>query len=469
MTLSLDAATVSESAGSVSVTATLDAPAPEGGIGGFLFAGPDGTASENIDFTMPLGVFIPGGDLSASATISITDDSEDEADETVVISALFDLGTAVLEDTITLTITDDDTAGVSITAASPLAVDEGATATYTIVLDSQPTADVTIRATSGDTGAASMSPASHTFTPSTWSMAQTFTVTGVTDSDTSDESVSVSHSVTSTDGKYAAALVSTVRVSVSDTTTPPPQQQNRAPTVASAIGDITGMSVGDSRDIALSGVFSDADGDSLTYAVESSDQDVAWAYELQGTLTVLAVADGTATITVTAEDPDGERVSDQFSVTVAAPQQQNRAPTVASAIGDVSLEANATQDVSLGGVFSDLDGDALTITADSSDGSVATVVVSADQSTLTLTGVTEGTATITVTAEDADGNRVSDAFEVTVTAPQTTLTGIAARYDANGDGAIDGSEYQHVKNDWLSGKITQAEFLEVVRVHLRTS
>ena len=142
------------------------------------------------------------------------------------------------------------------------------------------------------------------------------------------------------------------------------------------------------------------------------------------------------------------------------------APTVALAIGDVSLEANATQDVSLSGVFSDADGDALTITAGSSDDAVATVVVSADQSTLTLTGVAEGTVTVTVTAEDADGNRVSDAFEVTVTAPQSTLSGIAARYDANGDGAIDGSEYQQVKNDWLAGKITQAEFLEVVRVHI---
>ena len=74
--------------------------------------------------------------------------------------------------------------------------------------------------------------------------------------------------------------------------------------------------------------------------------------------------------------------------------------------------------------------------------------------------------TITVTAEDADGNRVSDTFQVTVAAPQSTLSGIAARYDANGDGMIDGSEYQQVKKDWLAGKITQAEFLEVVRVHL---
>ena len=91
---------------------------------------------------------------------------------------------------------------------------------------------------------------------------------------------------------------------------------------------------------------------------------------------------------------------------------------MASAIGDLSdLTAGDTRDVSVSGVFSDLDGDALTITAGSSDDAVATVVVLADQSTLTLTGVAEGTTTITVTAEDADGNRVSDAFDVTVAAP----------------------------------------------------
>ena len=266
VTLSLDASTVGESAGTATVTATLDAPGPDGGIGGFLFAGADGTASEGIDFTMPLEIFIPGGQRSGTATISITDDDEDESHETVVISALFDLGTAVLEDTITLTISDDDTGGA---------------------------------------------------------------------------------------------------------------------------------------------------------------------------------------------------VEDAFTVTVKT------APTVALAIGDIpDLAAGDTRDVSLSGVFSDLDGDALTITAGSSSDGVATVVVSADQSRLTLTGVAEGTATITVTAEDADGNRVSDAFDVTVAAPQSPLTGIAARYDTNGDGAIDGSEYQQVKNDWLSDQISYDEFLEVVRVHL---
>ena len=73
------------------------------------------------------------------------------------------------------------------------------------------------------------------------------------------------------------------------------------------------------QDISLSGVFSDADGDALTITADTSDFEVAEAILFQGTLTVIAVADGSATITVTAEDSDGNVVSDEFDVTVMGP------------------------------------------------------------------------------------------------------------------------------------------------------
>ena len=418
VTLALDAATVSESVGQVTITATLNAPAPEGGIGGFLFAGEDGTASEDIDFTMPLDIFIPGGQRSATATISITDDDLDEADETVVLSALFDIGTALLEDKITLTITDDDTAGVTVTAANPVNIAEGGTATYTVVLDSQPTADVTIAASSDDTSAATVSPASHTIQPSGWNTPATFTVNGVADADSNDETVGVTHRVSSQDPKYDNLPAATVRVEVSDTTAPGQQGQdpsNRAPTVANGIGDATITNESGTLQVSLSGVFSDADNDSLTVTAASNDEAVATVSVAAGysALTVAAKARGTATITVTAADGNGGTVSDAFTVKVKA------APVVASALADVSgLEAGATQDVSLSGVFSDADNDSLTVTAASNNDAVATVSVASDGSTLTVTGVAEGTATITVTARDADGNRVSDAFDVSVAAQQ---------------------------------------------------
>ena len=424
VTLALGAATVSESAGQATLTATLDAPAPEGGIGGFLLADVDGTASEDMDFTMPFSIFIPGGERSATATISITGDDVDEEDETVALSALFDIGTALLEDRITLTITDDDTAGVTVNAASPLEVDEGATATYTVVLDSRPTADVTISASSGDAGVATVSPASHTFTPSGWNTSLTFTVTGVADTDTNDETVAISHGVTSDDAKYAAALLSTVSASVSDTTQQQQQGQgtpNQPPTVSSAIGDAIIVNQSGTHQVSLSSVFSDADSDSLTITAASSNEAVATVSVAsdQSALTVTAKGRGTATITVTANDGKGGAVEDEFTVTVKA------GPTVASAIGDVSgLEAEATREVSLSGVFSDADSDALTITAASSDKAIAKVTVASDGSKLTLTGVDDGTATVTVTARDSDGNTVSDAFDVSVVGPPSPVANL---------------------------------------------
>ena len=85
---------------------------------------------------------------------------------------------------------------------------------------------------------------------------------------------------------------------------------------------------------------------------------------------------------------------------------------VASGISDLSMEVEATQDIALCGVFSDADGDALTITADTSDFEVAEAILF--QGTLTVIPVSDGSATITVTAQDADGNVVSDEFEVMV-------------------------------------------------------
>ena len=161
--------------------------------------------------------------------------------------------------------------------------------------------------------------------------------------------------------------------------------------------------------------WTDADGDALTFAATASDPNAANPLEFHGTLTIIGGSAGSATVTVTTRDSDGNQASDQFQVAVVAAPPPNQAPTVSSQIGDVTIVAESgTQDVSLTGVFTDADSDALTITATSSDESKATVSVNSDYSTLTVTAQARGTATITVTAEDQGGNEVSDAFEVTV-------------------------------------------------------
>ena len=128
---------------------------------------------------------------------------------------------------------------------------------------------------------------------------------------------------------------------------------------------------------------------------------------------------------------------------------------MASALADVTgRPVESEQFVLLSGVFSDADGDALTVSATSSANAVATVSVVADYHTLTVAGVAEGAATITVTARDADGNRVSDAFEVTVAkaeepqeqepeTPEKYAALIAQMYEWRNDPQVGGRQRAH--------------------------
>ena len=217
-----------------------------------------------------------------------------------------------------------------------------------------------------------------------------------------------------------------------------------APTVASPVADIGPLVVGGDDTVDLSGVFADTDGDTLTFAVDSTDDFVSVAlvrYTPAPQMWVLAMGRGTAELTVTAQDSDGNEVSDTFTVTV------KEAPTVANPIADIaSLESGKTKQISLSGVFADADGDTLTLSASSSDTGVASVSSQLDPVTgsataITVTAVASGTATVTVTARDSDGNTVADTFDVTVPAAQqqTQYQGGSSDNDSPQDDSDDGA------------------------------
>ena len=78
---------------------------------------------------------------------------------------------------------DNDVAGIVVSPTAGLTTTEaGGTATFTVVLTSQPSAGVTIDLSSSDTGEGTVAPASVTFTAATWNAPQTVTVTGADDS-----------------------------------------------------------------------------------------------------------------------------------------------------------------------------------------------------------------------------------------------------------------------------------------------
>jgi len=74
------------------------------------------------------------------------------------------------------------TPGISVTPTNGLVTSEaGQQATFSVMLDTRPVADVTIGVSSSDTTEGTVSPDSITFTPDTWNVPQTVTVTGVDD------------------------------------------------------------------------------------------------------------------------------------------------------------------------------------------------------------------------------------------------------------------------------------------------
>ena len=119
---------------------------------------------------------------------------------------------------LTVTVTDDDTRGVTVTPAS-LPVDEGGTGTYTVELNTQPTAAVRVTIVDPtDNADVTANPASLTFTTSNWSTAQTVTVSAAEDGDASQDTATVTHTVSG--GDYGSVTADDVSVTVTDDDTP---------------------------------------------------------------------------------------------------------------------------------------------------------------------------------------------------------------------------------------------------------
>lgn len=92
---------------------------------------------------------------------------------------------------VSVAVSDDDSAGVTLSEPS-LSLNEGDSATYTVVLDTQPANDVVIYPTAQGL---TLQPASLTFTPVNWQTPRTVTVGAPQDDDTEDGLVWIAHSV----------------------------------------------------------------------------------------------------------------------------------------------------------------------------------------------------------------------------------------------------------------------------------
>ncbi len=187
-----------------------------------------------------------------------------------------------------------------------------------------------------------------------------------------------------------------------------PVQENRPPVAVGSIPDTT-LVEGDVYTRNVAEFFNDPDDDDLNYSALSANSAVATASVSGETMTVRAVAEGTARVTVTAVDGGGLSATQSFDVTVERP---NQPPVVATAIPDLTLTEDDTIRVDVSLTFSDPDGDPLAYAASSDAPGTATATV--DGSEVIVVGVAPGAAEIVVTASDPEGLSVADTFAATV-------------------------------------------------------
>jgi hypothetical protein len=231
--LSKSALTVGEGS-SDSYTVALDSE-PTAEVTISISSGDEGKA-----MVEPTSLTFTASDWDKPQTVTITgvNDDVDDGDQTVTISHSASGGgyDGVSIASVDVTITDDDIAGVSISESS-LTVGEGSSDSYTVALDSEPTAEVTISISSGDEGKATVEPTSLTFTASDWDTPQEVTVTGQDDDvDDGDQTVTITHQASSADSAYNTLDVKEVTVTVVDDdsdepsdTTPPDAPEMTSP------------------------------------------------------------------------------------------------------------------------------------------------------------------------------------------------------------------------------------------------
>ena len=219
VTLTVNPAAVNEQGGGTSVTligtlegVTRDAPTTLalslGAAGDTAIAGSDYVALNDLNLT------IPSGQASGTASFTLTaiDDLIDEPDKSLSIAGTSqDTGLEVIGTT--LSITDNDERGVTV-SPGVLTFSEGASATYTVVLDTEPTEVVTVTPSLGGSPDLTFEPSRLTFTPSDWDTAQTMTVSATEDDDASHDSSIVSHAARG--AEYASLVDGEISVTISD-------------------------------------------------------------------------------------------------------------------------------------------------------------------------------------------------------------------------------------------------------------
>ena len=215
-----------------------------------------------------------------------------------------------------VTIADDDARGVTVSAATLTVPEEGSN-TYTVVLRSAPTADVTVTPSlsTGSSPEVSVSPVTLTFTPGNWATAQTVTVEADQDDDAEDDEATVEHEVSGGDYGSNGVTAADVAVTVDDDETasakltlsvdPPSVAEDAGETEVTVTGRLDGAPRTSATEVTVS---VGASGDTAT---EGTD------YATVGELTLTIEAGATEGTTTFALTPTDDAVDEDDAETLA--------------------------------------------------------------------------------------------------------------------------------------------------------
>jgi hypothetical protein len=401
--------TTTEAGGEDTFTVVLDSPPTENVT---IDLSSDDTGEGTVS---PASITFTSENWNAPRTVTVKGVDDDIADEdtdyTIVLSPAEsddDRYDGLDPDDVQVTNDDDESPGITVTesAGGVITNENGSSDTFTIVLDSEPSADVTIDVSSDDDTEGTVFPESLTFTPDNWNAPQEIVVTGVDDDDDDGPIMYdiVTDPAVSGDAGYAGIDPDDVIATNIDDDTP-------------------GMTVVPSADPLLTG----ENGDSATFTITLNSQPL-------GDVTVtLDVDDDTegelddptpivfttenwnslVEVTVNGVDDDLDDLDQPYSVSI----------TVTS-VDDAGYDGLVVPDVDLVNVDDDSPG--VTVSPVSGD-----TTESGGQATFTVTLNSEPTSNVTVTLfSENEGEGTVDPIEIIFTPinwnslVEVTITGV---------------------------------------------
>ncbi|MFP4506637.1 MAG: Ig-like domain-containing protein, partial [Cyclobacteriaceae bacterium] len=195
------------------------------------------------------------------------------------------------------------------------------------------------------------------------------------------------------------------------------EAENQAP-----VANDTTATTDENTAVTVSLAASDAEGDALTFLIVGDPANGSLSDVSGSEVTYTPDGGFSGADFFTFKANDGLVDSDTATVSITV-NNTNEAPFVANPISDLTVEQDAADSLlDINNVFSDPDGDALTLSLSNDNTALLTATLEDDSSQLRLSFAAgaSGTANISLTATDPDDLQVTESFTVTVNEPANT-------------------------------------------------